>query len=164
MGIWTSNSETLPFLIQSVFYIDRSQRCRTPCPSTCPLPLMLFSTRIFFIFPPNQAKGGAWSGEQDTGCWSPRGLSIDRHSEWTLACPSAAVLRTAVPTHGRGVNTCQAPWASGSGRARRGQRVARPTSPPWASSPPLPLLSTELPVWDNLGFFFWGIVLLHDPS
>lgn len=78
--------------------------------------------------------------------------------------PSAAVLRTAVPTHGRGVNIYQAPWASGSGRARRGQRVARPTSPPWASSPPLPLLSTELPVWDNLGFFFWGIVLLHDPS
>lgn len=36
----------------------------------------------------------------------------------------------------------------------------------WGLLPPLPLLviSTELPVWVNLGIFFWGIVLLHDPQ
>lgn len=85
--------------------------------------------------PTNQATGGAQSGERDTGRWSPRGLSLSRHSEWTLTCPSTAVLRTAVPTHGHRVNIRQAPWAAGSGRTHRGQRVAWPPSPPGASSP-----------------------------
>lgn len=142
-----------------------SQRCGTLPPQHLPLNSH-FQQGFSLSSPTNQAKGGAQSGERDTGCWSPRGLSISRHSEWTLTCPSTAVLRTAVPTHGHRVNIRQAPWATGSGRAHRGQRVWPGHPHLWGPPPllPSPLISTELPVWDNLGIFFWGIVLLHDPS
>lgn len=111
---------------------------RTPPPQYLPLQLMLFSTRIFFIFPPHKPREGPRVGHRTQDAGLQGGLSMDRHSEWTLTCLSAAVLRTAVPTHGHRVNICRAPWASGSGRVRRGQRAAQPPSPPGASSSPLP--------------------------
>lgn len=109
-----------------------------PPPQYLPLQLMLFSTRIFFIFPPHKPREGPRVGHRTQDAGLQGGLSTDRRSEWTLACLSAAVLRTAVPTHGHRVNICRAPWASGSGRVCRGQYAAQPPSPPGASSSPLP--------------------------
>lgn len=121
---------------------------------------LLFSTSIFFIFPTSQAKGGPRSGEWDTGPSVPRGVSTQ--TQWT-APPVHAV--PGQPPHPRTQgNICQ---AHSSGFLATDSVWPRGW-PPWhpgASSPPLPptCFSTELPVWDNLEIFFWGIILLHDP-
>lgn len=112
-----------------------------------PTPALTFNSHFQQGFslssPTNQGKGGAQSGERDAGCCSPRGLSISRHSEWTLTCLSTAVLRTAVPTHGHRVNIR---------RAHHGQRVAQPPSPPGDPSPSPHLLSPR----SCLSRVIWG--------
>ena len=108
-----------------------------PTPVSAPSTHVVFNKDFLYLLP-IQAKGGAQSGNRTQDAGLQGGLSMDRHSKWTLTCLSAAVLRTAIPTHGHRVNICRAPWASGSSRARRGQCAAQPPSPPGASSPPLP--------------------------
>ena len=55
-----------------------------PTPISAPSTHVVFN-KDFLYLPPTQAKGGAQSGAQDTGCWSPRGtvhgqtLRVDAH-------------------------------------------------------------------------------------
>lgn len=111
--------------------------------------------------PTNQAKGGHRVGS--------RTQDADLQGDCSLT-------DTHLPIHSCAQDSCPHPWTQGKhppGSLGLGQRQGSPwtacglaTLPSWGllpSSPP-PGISTKLPVWDNLGIFFWGIVLLHDPS
>lgn len=145
-------------------------------PNAAHFKFMSFSTRIFFIFyyKSSQGRGTKWgTGHRilnSKGTVHLQTLS-GYHLSSTL-CPGQLF-----PTHGHRVNICH-PWTQGkhlsgprpwnSGRACHGQCEALwpATLASWGllSSPTHLVISTKLPVWDNLGiFFFWGTILLHDP-
>lgn len=132
-------------------------------PNTCPLQFTLFSTRIFFIFSHKSSRGRGTEGEEHTGCYL-QGLSINRH--WCGHAPACPQLCSAQLSPPRDTGE-HLPGSLGLGGEQQGWpwTVWPGHLPSWDLLPasPSPAVSTELPVWVNLGIFFWGIVLLHDP-
>lgn len=129
-----------------------------PTPISAPSTHVVFNKDFLYLLP-IQDKGGAQSGEQDTGCWSPRGtvhgqtLRVDAH----------------LPVCGCAQDSHPHPWTQGKhlqGSLGLGQRQGSPWTvcgpaalTSWGllpSSPHSPVLSRELPVWDNLGIFFFS--------
>lgn len=131
------------------------------CPNICPPSIHIVFNKDFLYLPPtNQAKGGAWSGEQD------RGPDLSKE---TVHCQTLRV-DTHLPIHSCAQDSCPHPWTQGKhlpGSLGVGSSkwqdspwtvcgLATLTS--WGLLPPLPLLiiSTELPVQINLGIFSGG--------
>lgn len=67
---------------------------------------------------------------------------------------------THLPAHSCAQDSYPHPWTSARPRGH-GQHV--PGHSHLLGLLPLLLISMELPVGVNLGIFFWGTVLLHDP-
>lgn len=146
--------------------MGRSLECRGARASTPMLPT--FNSRHFFnkdfLYLPPQIKSreGHRVGDR-TQDPKLQGDCPPTDTQWTPPFVHA-VPRTAVPIHGHRVNICQAPrkWLrpQDSGRACHEQRAApRPATLAsrglFPSSPIHLVISTELPVWDNLGIFFF---------
>lgn len=73
---------------------------------------------------------------------------------------------THLPVHGCAQDSCPHPWTQGKHPQGSPWTACGPATLPSGGPLPVPspVVSTELPVSGNLGIFFWGIVLLHDPS
>ena len=129
-----------------------------PTPISAPSTHVVFNKDFLYLLP-IQDKGGAQSGEQDTGCWSPRGTV---HGQTLRADAHLPVCGCAQDSHPH-------PWTQGKhlqGSLGLGQRQGSPWTvcgpaalTSWGllpSSPHSPVLSRELPFWDNLGIFFFS--------